>query len=388
MIFPWRSNKVDADPVVRSYISRHIHSPQTFASRIDEDDEMFLFDLQVHNGDRRRVAIGYYRIGSRILGGIRQIADWHFGGLQNVGSFLDFACGYGRSTRFLIREMPPSRIWACDIYANAIKFQTRYHGVNGIVSVPDPASFPRNRQFDFIFASSFFSHMPETTFGRWIETLLDLLTPRGILVFSTHDTSLMPPSIPVPPSGIYFEASSESRTLDKNQYGNTYVNEEFVTTTVDRVSQGKTHLHRVKRGLVGFQDLYILGNDLSSDFSNLDFVHDPSGCLDKCQLSPAGEAVLTGWAADFNPGGSIREIQVLLNDTVMEAVTPSHDRPDIAQHFKCPAVLRSGWTCQLGRYKAGTGDIIEVKVISNKNKSLTILYDYLTSTLSQKAAAG
>ena len=56
--------------MVRSFIRRNIHSPHTFVSRIDEDDEMFLFDLRAHKGDRRRTAIGYYTIGSRILGAI------------------------------------------------------------------------------------------------------------------------------------------------------------------------------------------------------------------------------------------------------------------------------------------------------------------------------
>jgi SAM-dependent methyltransferase len=388
MIFPWRNNEVDADPVVRSYISRHIHSPKTFVSRIDENDEMFLFDLQAHKGDRRQTAIGYYTIGSRIVGAIRQIADWHFGGLQNVDSFLDFACGYGRSTRFLIREMPPSRIWACDIYADAIKSQTRYHGVNGIVSVADPADFPKDVKFDFIFSSSFFSHMPETTFARWIETLYNLLTPRGILVFSTHDISLIPPSVVPRPKGIWFVPISESRTLDKNQYGVTHVDEQFVTEVVDRVTRGEGHLHRIERGLVCFQDLYILAKGLNREFSDLGFVHDPSGCLDSRQISPGGEAVLSGWAADINTGGSIKEIQVLSNGDIIKTVTPSHDRPDVAAHLQRASALHSGWTCHLGLDQVRRDQIIEVKVINNKKTSLIISYDNLETAFSLRAKAG
>src|ERR1051326_9052289 len=101
----------ESDRVVQSYIRHHIHSPESFVSHIDTNDEMFLFDLQANQGNRRRTAIGYYVIGSRIFDNIRQIAAWHFQGLEQVGSFLDFACGYGRSTRFLSRELSPSRIW-------------------------------------------------------------------------------------------------------------------------------------------------------------------------------------------------------------------------------------------------------------------------------------
>ena len=308
----------EPDHVVQSYLRHHIRSPESFISHIDANDEMFLFDLQANQGNRRRTAIGYYVIGSRIFDSIRQIAVWHLQGLKHVGSFLDFACGYGRSTRFLSRELSPSRIWACDIYSEAVEFQKVHYGVNGIVSVPDPTDFPRDVKFDFIFASSFFTHMPETTFTRWLETLYSLLTPRGILVFSTHDTSLLPSSGGARPKGICFVPISESRTLDKNQYGVTYVDEQFVTQIVNGVTRGRAHLHRIERGLVGFQDLYILANGLNRAFSDLDFVHDPSGSLDSCQFTPVGEAILTGWATDLNAGGSIEGIQFLSNGETRE----------------------------------------------------------------------
>jgi len=347
MRFTRRRSESDEDPVVRNFIHHYVDSPETFVSRIDKDDEMFLFDLQVNKGDRRRTASGYYTTGSRIVGAIKQIAEWHFDGLGKVGSFLDFAGGYGRSTRFLCREMPPSRIWACDIYPEAVEFQKRHYGVNGVVSVPDPADFPKHPQFDFIFASSFFSHMPEATFSRWMETLLARLTPGGILVFSTHDVSLIPPNVPVPASGILFQARSESRTLDTNQYGSTYVSEQFVARTVAQVSGDRIRLHRIKRGRVGFQDFYILAKNLNRDFLDLAFLHDPCGFFDSCELLPDGQKRLTGWAADITHGTSIREVQFVSGDRVIEAVAPDHDRPDVARFFQCPSVLRSGWSCRL-----------------------------------------
>jgi SAM-dependent methyltransferase len=375
------------DRVVRQFLQSHSLSPKRFVSRIDKRDEMFLFDLQINKGDRTRTAIGYFTIGSRIFNSIRQLANWQFGGLQNVGAFLDFACGYGRSTRFLIQELPPERVWACDIYAEAIRFQNRYYGVNGVVSVPDPADFPKGRKFDFIFASSFFSHMPESSFGRWIETLRNLLTERGILVFSTHDVSLLPASVDVPPSGIYFIPNSESRTLDKNQYGSSYVSESFVTRIVDQVTGGEARVHRIKRGLVWFQDLYIVTRESNRDFTDLNFLHDPSGNFDSCRPEPAGHGTLTGWAADLNPGGSIKEIQFISSERVIQAVTPSFDRPDVAVCFNSPSILRSGWTCQLREDCVRPTDIIEIKVVNQKAQSRTIAYDTFKALLNRRSAA-
>jgi hypothetical protein len=35
--------------------------------------------------------------------------------------FRDFASGYGRFTRFLVKELPRERVWVSDIYANAVE---------------------------------------------------------------------------------------------------------------------------------------------------------------------------------------------------------------------------------------------------------------------------
>ena len=107
MIIPWSRKRRHDDPVVQDFIDHNVPSPNRFVSLIDEHDEMFLFDLHhQHKGDRRRTAIAYYSIGLRILGGIEQIADWHFGSLENVGSFLDFACGVWTFHPLLEPDLP------------------------------------------------------------------------------------------------------------------------------------------------------------------------------------------------------------------------------------------------------------------------------------------
>jgi SAM-dependent methyltransferase len=388
MIAHWTRKRSPDDPVVANYIREHFPSPETFVSRIDENDEMFLYDLQINKGDRRRTAIGYYTTGARIFDAIKQIGDWHFQGLRNVGSFLDFAGGYGRSTRFLRRELSPRRIWACDIYPKAVAFQKRHYGVNGVVSVPDPARFPKTRKFDFIFASSFFTHMPESTFARWMEILYGLLTDRGILVFSTHDTSMIPPSVPVPETGILFLASSESQTLDHNQYGSTYVSADFVSRIVDSVTAGRAHLHRINRGLVCFQDIYIVAKLLHQDFAALKFLHDPAGHLETFQSTGTDEVYMSGWAADFNAGGSIDKIQVLSNGTLIGTTVPRHNRPDVAAHFQLPSVLRSGWSIHLSSAEFRHENIIEVKCINTSGKNFTFAFNYADSLIDRIAAAG
>jgi hypothetical protein len=230
--------------------------------------------------------------------------------------------------------------------------------------------------------------MPESTFSHWMERLYGLLTDCGILVFSTHDASLLPPTVEFPASGIMFMEASESRTLDLSQYGSNYVNRQFVTRAVDSVTGGKAHLHRIERGIDRFQDIYIVARKLNRDFSDLKFVHDPGGFFDGGELSADGTACLNGWAADFNPGGTIKEIQFLTKGKVIATVVPSYDRPDVAKAFGRPALLHSGWTCNLRRDLVRLKDIIEIKVVNGTGQSSIIAYDLLHAMVRRARAAG
>jgi SAM-dependent methyltransferase len=216
------------NPVIKAFIREQAKFPEDFKLNICEDDEMYLFALSNVKDDRERALVRYYAIGRRILDTVKQVVAWHFGSFENVPSFLDFACGYGRFTRFLIQEMPPERVWVSDIYANAVKFQTEYLGVSGIVSTGKPENYLIDRKFDCILANSFFSHMPERTFTSWLQNLYNLLTPNGILMFSVHDECLRAPNVEMPAKGILFSPRSESQSLDQEEYGTTYVNEQFV----------------------------------------------------------------------------------------------------------------------------------------------------------------
>jgi hypothetical protein len=95
--------------VVKSFIENQVKFPADFKTQICEEDEMYLYSLSNVDQDADRALVRYYAIGNRILDSVKQIIEWHFDGWENVSSFLDFACGYGRFTRFLIQELPPAK---------------------------------------------------------------------------------------------------------------------------------------------------------------------------------------------------------------------------------------------------------------------------------------
>ena len=375
------------NPVIKAFIRDQAKFPEDFKLKICEDDEMYLFSLKNvadDLDDGTRALVRYYAIGRSVLDTVKQVVEWHFGSFENVPSFLDFACGYGRFTRFLIQEMPPEKIWVSDIYANAVKFQTEYLGVNGIVSTGKPENYLIERKFDCILANSFFSHMPERTFTNWLQNLYDLLTPNGILMFSVHDQCLLPPHIEMPANGILFSPQSESQSLDKEEYGTTYVTEKFVRKLVEEVSGGKAFVHRLKKGICRFQDLYVVTNQLVRDFSELKFNHQPGGYIDVAAFTSKGSLYLEGWAADVNLDGRIEEVQVLVNGEVVQRCEPFYDRPDVAAYFQKDAILQSGWNCYLPKNTVTPQDVLIVKAINNYGGEWILETCTVKSLLSQR----
>jgi SAM-dependent methyltransferase len=375
------------NPVIKAFIREQAKFPEDFKLNICEDDEMYLFSLKKAPDDRddgTRALVRYYAIGRSVLDTVKQVVEWHFGSFENVPSFLDFACGYGRFTRFLIQEMPPEKIWVSDIYANAVKFQTEYLGVSGIVSTGKPENYLIDRKFDCILANSFFSHMPERTFTNWLQNLYDLLTPNGILMFSVHDQSLLPPHIEMPANGILFSPQSESQSLDKEEYGTTYVTENFVREIVEKVSGGKAFVHRIQKGICKFQDLYVVTNQLVRDFSELKFNHQPGGYIDVAAFTSKGSLYLEGWAADVNLDGRIDEVQVLVNGEVVQRCEPFYDRPDVAAYFQKDAILQSGWNCYLPKNTVTPQDVLIVKAINNYGGEWILETCTVKSLLSQR----
>ncbi|MEA5542850.1 methyltransferase domain-containing protein [Limnoraphis robusta Tam1] len=358
---------VENNPIVETLIQHLARSPQTFQPQIAAADEMFLYpfhELEERNSDGALVS--YYSLGRTLFDSIQQIINVYFGSFEQISSFLDFACGYGRFMRFLVQEMPAPKIWASDIYADAVRFQTEYFGVNGIVSTLEPEDYQVQRKFDCIYAGSFFSHMPPRTFKAWMQQLYDLLNPEGLLIFSVLDEAILPAAIEMPSEGILFSSdSSESQFLDRNDYGTTYVKEAFIRELIQKVSQNKASIFRIPKGLSNYQDLYLVTPQQNRDFTRLNFKYYPEGYLDACNITPTGEIQLEGWAVDCcNPKGCVETIQIIVNNQVIQQCKPSQERPDLVEHFKTSQALNSGWIFSIDSGKISPQDIIIIKAVN------------------------
>jgi SAM-dependent methyltransferase len=354
------------NPIVQTFIQDQLKFPQQFPSVIDENDEMYLFSLKNVNGNRETAWTRYYSLGKRIFEAVKQIIEWHFQRVDNISSFLDFASGYGRFTRFLLQEFPAEQVWVSDIYQAAVEFQIKQFGVNGFVSTEYPKNYFTERQFDCILASSFFSHIPETNFADWLEKLYSLLSHNGILIFSVHDLALLPAHVAEKITGIYFIPESESKTLDKQLYGTSYVSQDFVGKIISKILGAEAQLCRIKKGLCGHQDLYIMAKNSQKDFSSCKFSYHPEGRLDSCNITPSGDIHLSGWVADLNQDGHIEDIQILVNGKIVQRCFPNGDRPDLPEHLKDMMAVCSGWSCYLESGSVSLDDVVMIKAINSK----------------------
>jgi SAM-dependent methyltransferase len=234
------------------------------ASDIHPDDLIFRFVVEYPGFLTNEQAVKYYfhdgansakKLGNLLFSrlGVKRSADT---------SLLEFASGYGCVTRHLSRELAPAKIISCDIHGAACTFIESAIGVETIRSATKPEDLEiENGSFDVVFALSFFSHMPEHTWGRWLKSLFDKLKPGGYLIFTTHGMTtwenLGKPVIPE--AGLWFTPSSEQKDLDVAEYGSTIVTPEYVKRAVENILH-QSVLSMDAAEWWGHQDLYVVRN--------------------------------------------------------------------------------------------------------------------------------
>lgn len=234
------------------------------ASDIHPDDLIFRFVVEYPGFLTNEQAVKYYfHDGANSAKKLNNLLFSRLGVKRSADtSLLEFASGYGCVTRHLSRELAPVNIVSCDIHEAACTFIESALGVKAMRSATRPEELGiENNSFDVVFALSFFSHMPERTWGRWLKTLFDKVKPGGYLIFTTHGMTtwgnLGKPAIPE--SGIWFAPSSEQKDLDVADYGSTIVTPEFVNKAVENFLH-QSVLRMDAADWWGHQDLYVVRN--------------------------------------------------------------------------------------------------------------------------------
>lgn len=149
--------------------------------------------------------------------------------LSGCKQVLEFASGHGRFTRHLVKALGHERVTVSDVVPGAVAFSTAQFGVRGFVSTSEPAALAWPGRYDLVFVLSLFSHLPRSSWGRWLARLVDAVEPGGLLVFTTHGTEAARRArVTLDAEGYFFAPSSESTAIDAQEYGTAFTDEAFV----------------------------------------------------------------------------------------------------------------------------------------------------------------
>jgi len=356
---------------------------QPFDARIHPRDQMLLHSLH-HHRNASAAFSQYFAIALQQYASARQIIRLLYGANTVDLDVLDFACGYGRLLRFLVLAMPPSRIWASELQADALAFVQQRFGVQAIASHVDPGQFEPRRSFDFIWVASLFSHLPEALFHAWLAKLISLLTPRGILCFSVRDAALLPADSVPSAAGITYLEHSENADLGVDIYGTTYASEAFVRRAV-RMATGDDRIpHRLPKALAHEQDLYIVAKDPQRDLSPLTaFRRGPWGWLDRRHLSRSGELRLQGWAASLDDG-DVEGVEIEVDGRAYRCST-GIARPDVGAAFADDRLAHAGW--QLECNTTAGASAVQIAVGARTARGETALLHVGTVRCAEEASA-
>lgn len=153
--------------------------------------------------------------------------------LLDTRSFLEFASGHGRFTRHLVKALGAERVVVSDVVADSVDFARVAFGVEGFVSAAVPEDVRWDKQHDVVFVLSLFSHLPASTWSRWLRRIYDMVAPGGVLVFTTHgEAAVRKQDVSLDADGYFFTPSSESTAIDAQEYGTTFTSEAFVRARI------------------------------------------------------------------------------------------------------------------------------------------------------------
>lgn len=317
---------------------------------VDRRDEMFRHSLLLTHGNRDQALVDYFRAGLTAARTFGQLLGWLGERRGRPLRILDFAAGWGRVTRFLAAAFPQQRLEVSDISTGAVEFQRRVLGIEGFPSAhrPGELDLAGREGYDALLVGSLFTHLPAGSFGAWLERLLGLLGPGGVLAFSTHPEDSLPAGAEMPSSGLYYETASEIPTLDVAEYGRTWVTDGYVEDALRRAGGGGLSHRPFRRCLWHLQDLWVVSREPGDALDGLEIDGGPDGRIDDGDWEEEPERLwIGGWAAHPQRPASPVEVEVRIEGRPPVRLRTEVERPDVARRLggadPPPELATRGW---------------------------------------------
>lgn len=224
---------------------------------ISEHDDIFGF-FRGHHSSRNPLR-DYLADGWRTLSELMLLLEAVDQPLLKTSRILEFASGHGRFTRHLVKALGAEKVVVSDVVPSAVEFSRSTFGVSGFLSTSVPEEVQWPDRYSLVFVLSLFSHLPKSTWSRWLRVLYEAVAPGGLLVFSTHGVKAAKfDHVTLDEEGYFFAASSESTAIDEQEYGTTFTSEAFVLARIAETLGADKLLHKSPVHFWNHQDAYVL----------------------------------------------------------------------------------------------------------------------------------
>lgn len=226
--------------------------------QIHPDDDIFSFIAR--SPESSNPIRDYLADGWRTLSELMLLLEALDRPLLNTGQMLEFACGFGRFTRHLAPVLP-GRLTCADVLPGSVEFVSQQFGVQAFASSMSPEDVEFPQRYDLVFVLSLFTHLPVGAWKPWLNQLSNAVRPGGLLLLSFHNEQAAAEfGVQFDESGTFFQASSESPSLDASQYGTTLTTRKVVEDEIEQALGVPITLYRERAFWVG-QDAVALRLD-------------------------------------------------------------------------------------------------------------------------------
>lgn len=294
--------------VLESWLALEPTASEGLTLDVHPDDEMARVDLQKTSAERS--AMFYMRTGweaCRVLENMLAAAGRSLGSTKRV---LDFACGYGRVLRHMIRGRSTEHVYASDIVRPAVDFVSRTFGVHGIASAANPGAVSLPGGLDLITVFSLFSHLPRKRFVEFLALLHEQLSDEGLLLFSTHSPFAIDAAAR-DASGFTYQPQSGIPHLDTSEYGSTFVRPDVVEALCAEAGIG--HVWHLERELWRIQDVYVVAKEPVPSLDRWTHASICRGAILRADITPAGLAFVGGYVRTPTTSGRVESVEVVVD---------------------------------------------------------------------------
>lgn len=169
---------------------------------------------------------------------------------------LDFGCGCGRVARYFHALFPNTSYYGVDPDGRGIQWaQENLSHIGKFIQSKTRPPLNVDRNFDFVYATSVFTHLPENLQMNWLVELCRVTRSGGYLVLSTHGENIIPEEM----KAEFFSREFVYRDANYNLIGADYYDAVWHTKKYVKENWGKYFeiVKHIDQGINNHQDLVL-----------------------------------------------------------------------------------------------------------------------------------